>query len=176
MRILTLPRIFGYVFNPISVWCGYGPDGDLRVVLYEISNTFGQRHLHLQQVAGLDPAGNARHVFAKELFVSPFIDMDATYEFRMRPPDERAALLIREHLPSGHLLTATFVATRTSLTSRALWQAFASHPMMTLKVISGIHWQALRLWLKGAPFRRHGAAPDRLVTIDTPARETVAVP
>ena len=110
MRILTLPRIFGYVFNPISVWCGYGPDGDLRAILYEISNTFGQWHLHLHAVAGLDPAGNARHVFAKELFVSPFIDMDATYEFRMRPPDERAALLIREHLPSGHLLTATFVA------------------------------------------------------------------
>ena len=94
----------------------------------------------------------------------------------MRPPDERAALLIREHLPSGHLLTATLVATRTSLTSRALWKAFASHPMVTLKVIGGIHWQALRLWLKGAPFRRHGAAPDRLVTIGTPARETVGVP
>ncbi len=124
------------MFNPISVWCGYGPDGDLRVILYDISNTFGQRHLHLHEVAGLDPAGNARHVFAKELFVSPFIDMDATYEFRMRPPDERAALLIREHLPSGHLLTATFVATRTSLTSRDLWQVFASHPLMTLKVIS----------------------------------------
>ena len=127
------------------------------------------------QVAGLDPAGNARHVFAKELFVSPFIDMDATYEFRMRPPDERAALLIREHLPSGHLLTATFVATRTSLTSRALWKAFATHPMMTLKVIGGIHWEALRLWRKGAPFRRHGAAPERLVTVGTPARDTVEV-
>lgn len=176
VRILTLPRIFGYVFNPISVWCGYGPDGDLRVVLYEISNTFGQRHLHLHAVEGLDPAGNARHMFDKDLFVSPFIDMEATYEFRMRPPDERAALLIREHLPSGHLLTATFVATGVPLTTRALWRAFATHPMMTLKVIGGIHWQALRLWLKGAPFRRHGGAPDELVTIDTLSRETVEVP
>ena len=62
MRILTLPRIFGYVFNPVSVWCGYGPRGDLRAVMYEISNTFGQWHHHLHPVDGLDPAGNARHV------------------------------------------------------------------------------------------------------------------
>ena len=164
------------MFNPISVWCGYGPHGDLRAVLYEISNTFGQWHHHLHEVAGLDPAGNAQHVFGKELFVSPFIDMDATYEFRMRPPDERAALVIREHLPSGHLLTATFVATRTTLTARGLWNASATHPMLTFKVIGGIHWEALRVWLKGAPFRRHGAAPERLVTIDTPARETAGAP
>jgi DUF1365 family protein len=170
VRILTLPRIFGYVFNPVSLWCGYGPLGDLRAVLYEISNTFGQWHHHLHPVDGLDSAGNARHVFEKELSVSPFIDMDATYEFRMRPPDERAALLVREHLPSGHLLTATFVARRKELTVGSLWREFAFHPMVTMKVIGGIHWEALRLWLKGAPFRRHGRAPDRLVTV-VPARE-----
>ena len=166
MRILTLPRIFGYVFNPVSVWCGYGPRGDLRAVLYEISNTFGQWHHHLHPVDGLDPAGNSRHVFEKELSVSPFIEMDATYEFRMRPPEERAALPVREHLPSGHLLTATFVARRKELTAGSLWREFAFHPMVTMKVIGGIHWEALRLWLKGAPFRRHGPAPDRLVTVD----------
>ena len=165
VRILTLPRIFGYVFNPISVWCAYGPFGDLRAVLYEISNTFGQWHLHLHPVEGLDPAGNARHIFDKELFVSPFIDMEASYEFQMRPPDDRAALLVREYLPSGHLLTATFVARRKELTVGRLWRELSIHPMMTLKVIGGIHWEALRLWLKGAPFRRHGPAPDRLVTV-----------
>ena len=174
VRILTLPRIFGYVFNPVSVWCGYGPRGDLRAVLYEISNTFGQWHHHLLPVDGLDPSGNARHDFDKELFVSPFIDMDATYEFRMRPPDDRAALLVREHLPSGHLLTATFVARRKELTAEGLWREFSIHPMMTLKVLGGIHWEALRLWLKGAPFRRHGPAPDRLVSVEL-ARETLHV-
>ena len=172
VRILTLPRIFGYVFNPISVWCGYGPRGDLRAVLYEISNTFGQWHHHLHPAGDLDPAGNARHVFDKELFVSPFIDMDATYEFRVRPPDERTALLVREHLASGHLLTATFVARRKELSTSSLWREFATHPMMAMKVIAGIHWEALRLWLKGAPFRRHGPAPDQLVTI-VPVREEV---
>jgi DUF1365 family protein len=166
VRILTMPRILGHAFNPISVWLGYGPAGDLRAVLYEVSNTFGQWHHHLAEVDALDPAGNARHMFDKELFVSPFIDQDATYEFRVRPPDERAALVVREHVPAGHVLTATFVATRRDLDRWALWRAFATHPMVTLKVIGGVHWEALRLWRKGAPFRRHGPAPQRLVTIE----------
>jgi len=166
VRMLTLPRIFGHVFNPISVWCGYGPQGDLRAVLYEVSNTFGQWHHHLAAVDGLDPAGNARHVFDKELFVSPFIDMDATYEFRMRPPGDRATLLVREYLPAGHVLTATLVARRWAFTGANLWRAFALHPLVTLKVVGGIHWEALRLWRKGAPFRRHGPAPDQELTIE----------
>ncbi len=176
VRILTLPRILGHVFNPISVWCGYGPGGDLRAVLYEVSNTFGQWHHHLCAVEGLDAAGNARHVFDKRLFVSPFIDMDATYEFRVRPPDDRVALIVRERLPQGQVLVATLVARRRPLTRRTLWSAFARHPMMTLKVVAGIHWEAVRLWRKGAPFRRHGPAPEDPVTIErrTGTRSEVA--
>lgn len=174
VRILTMPRVLGHAFNPISVWFGYGPKGDLRAVLYEVSNTFGQWHHHLARVDGLDPAGNARHVFGKELFVSPFIDQDATYEFRVRPPDGSAALLVREYLPAGQVLTATLVARRRELGRHALWQAFATHPMVTLKVLGGIHWEAVRLWRKGAPFRRHGPAPDHLVTIERMSAEVPA--
>ena len=166
VRILTLPRILGHVFNPISVWFGYGPGGDLRAVLYEVSNTFGQWHHHLARVDGLDPSGNARHVFGKELFVSPFIDQEATYDFRVRPPDDRAALIVREHVAAGQVLTATLVAMRRELGRFGLWRVFATHPMVTLKVLGGIHWEALRLWRKGAPFRRHGPTPDHLVTIE----------
>jgi len=169
VRILTLPRVLGHVFNPLSVWFGYGPGGDLRAVMYEVSNTFGQRHHHLCAVDGLDPNGNARHVFDKELFVSPFIDMDATYEFRVRPPDARAAVIVREYLPAGQILTATLVAGRRSLTVANLWRTFVAHPLVTLKVIGGIHWEALRLWRKGAPFRRHGPAPDHDLTIERAA-------
>ncbi len=172
VRILTMPRIFGHVFNPISVWCGYGPGGDLRALLYEVSNTFGQWHHHLCAVDGLDAAGNARHAFDKELFVSPFIDMDATYEFRVRPPDERAAVIVREYLPQGQVLTATLVARRRALTLANLWIAFARRPMMTLRVVAGIHWEALRLWRKGAPFRRPGPAPGNEVTIERRAGDT----
>jgi DUF1365 family protein len=170
VRILTMPRVFGYGFNPISVWFGYGPEGDLRAVLYEVSNTFGQWHHHLARVDGIDPAGNVRHVFPKELFVSPFIDQDATYEFRVRPPDARAALLVREDVAAGRVLTATFVARRQELGRFGLWRAFATHPMVTLKVIGGIHLEAWRLWRAGAPFRRHGPAPAHPVTIVRPGR------
>lgn len=175
IRILALPRVFGYVFNPISVWCGYGPEGDLRAVLYEVANTFGGAHSYLFASGTPDEQGAITHVFDKELFVSPFIPMDATYEFKMRPPGERAGLTVREFIPQGHVLTATFTARRTALTQRGLWQAFAAHPAVTLKVIGAIHVEAVRLLVKRAPFRRHLPPPAhdvtvrRATTVDTPA-------
>ena len=168
VRILTLPRILGYVFNPISVWFGYGPQEDLRAVLYEVANTFGGHHSYLFPVEGLDGAGNARHVFDKELFVSPFIDMESLYEFRVRPPDERAALLVREFTGGEQVLTATFVAQRSALDTRSLTKAFVTHPLVTLKVIAGIHFEAVRLLAKRAPFRRHLPPPAHPVTVARP--------
>ena len=168
IRILTMPRVFGYVFNPISVWFGYGPAGDLRAVMYEVSNTFGQWHHHL--FAAGEARGQMCHVFDKELSVSPFIGMDATYEFRVRAPDERASIVVREFEPAGQVLTASFVAHRRRLTTASLWRAFASHPLITLKVMGGIQWQALRLIRKGVPWHRHGDAPTHQVTIHRDAR------
>jgi hypothetical protein len=164
IRLLTLPRVLGYVFNPLSVWFGFGPSGDLRLVLYEVSNTFGGWRHHVWPVRELDAAGNARHVFAKELSVSPFIG-HATYEFRVRPPDERAAVLVRETQGGERILTATLVGRRRELTSATLWHAVASQSMAPFKVIAGIHLEALRLWAKGAPFRRHLPPPEPRVRI-----------
>lgn len=171
VRILTIPRVFGYAFNPISVWCGYGPGDDLRAVLYEVTNTFGQHHAYLGGVEGAD----VRHEFHKELFVSPFIDMDARYEFRLRGPGARVSLTVRETLATGHVLDASLVAGRRPLDARGLWRVFSMHPMMGLKVIGGIHWEAWSLWRKGAPFRRHGPPPVHGVTVVTPS-ETTPVP
>lgn len=162
IAVLAMPRVFGYVFNPISVWFAWDRSETLRAVIYEVANTFGERLSYVcpvDDVHPVDAAGNVRHTFDKQLHVSPFIDMDATYDFRVRPPDERVAVLVRETLPEGHLLTATLVGTRRPFTSAALWRAFAMHPMVTLKVIAGIHFEALRLWRKDAPFRRRGAPP-----------------
>lgn len=175
IRILTMPRIFGYVFNPISVWFAYGPDEDLRAVLYEVSNTFGER---LSYLCPVDPDakradGSVRHLFAKQLFVSPFIDMEADYDFVTRAPDERVSLLIRETVAGEHLLTATLVGKRRDFTSHELWSAFATHPFVTLKVIGAIHGEALRLWRKGAPYRRRGPAPTAAYSIE---RNTVGPP
>ena len=166
IRILSFPRILGYVFNPLSVWFCHGPDGALRGILYEVSNTFGERHSYLVPVEnGVSAGSTVRAAFDKELFVSPFIDMDATYEFRTRVPDDRVAVVVREATREGHVLDAALTARRVPLDGSHLASAFVRHPLLTLKVIGGIHWEALQLWLKGAPYRRRGLPPVHPVTI-----------
>jgi hypothetical protein len=159
VRILTMPRVMGYQFNPLSVWCCYDPTGAMRAVLYEVSNTHGEWHHYLHPVSDLDASGYAVHVYDKELFVSPFIDLDATYTFRVRQPEERAAVLVRERVPEGEVLKASFVGKRRALTSSNLWKEFARYPLVTAKVTGLIHFEAVRLWCKGAPFRRHAGVP-----------------
>jgi hypothetical protein len=138
-------------------------------VLYEVSNTFGQWHHHLFAAGIADATGNVRHVFDKELSVSPFIGMDASYEFSVHPPDEHAAVVARAFQAEGQLLTATLTARRRELTTAALWRVFASHPMVTMKVVGGIHLEAVKLWRKRIPWHRHGAAPAHPVTIGSTA-------
>ena len=106
VRLLTFPRVFGYVFNPLTVWFCHGPDGELRALLYEVANTFGEWHHYLVPVT---QGGRAviRASFDKELFVSPFIDMASTYDFRTRVPDQRVAVLVRQTAPGGQQLVAT---------------------------------------------------------------------
>ena len=160
VMLLSFPRILGYVFNPLSVYFCYGPEGSLETVIYEVKNTFGDQHPY---VLAADQAedGAARHDQEKGFFVSPFIGMDQTYRFTIRPPGERLAVKIRQHDTKGPWLIATQSGSRRPLTGRALLGAWASHPLMTLKVMGAIHWQALKLWIKGASFRRYrGAYPE----------------
>ena len=170
IRILCFPRVFGYGFNPISVWFCHGPEGDLRALLYEVSNTFGEWHDYLVPVTSADVTSNERGAsvrarFAKELFVSPFIGMDATYDFTTREPDQRVSVVVRETIPQGQVLVATLGARRRELTSRSLVTTLVRYPFVTLKVIGGIHWEAVKLWRKGAPYRRRGLPPAAPVTI-----------
>jgi DUF1365 family protein len=174
IRILTFPRVLGYVFNPIAVWFCHDRDGRLRAVLYEVTNTFGERHSYLAPVVSdSEPSERVRHVFDKELFVSPFIDMEARYDFTTRVPGERVSLAVRETVREGPVLDAALVADRVSLTGRSLLSAFVRTPLLTMKVIAGIHWEAVKLWGKGAPYRRRGAPPADEVTVLTPSRPTV---
>jgi uncharacterized protein len=175
VRLLTFPCVLGYTFNPLSVWWCHGPGGDLRAILYEVANTFGGWHHYLVPV---DPGGTGsgrprveRATFAKELFVSPFIGMDATYEFTTRVPDERLAIVTKEIVPEGHVLTATLTGRRQPLTGRTLAEAFVRFPLVTAKATAGIHWEALKLWRKGAPFRRHEPPPAHDLTV---IREPIA--
>lgn len=168
IRLLAMPRLLGYAFNPLSVWFCHAPEGPLRAIVYEVNNTFGERHSYLIEV---DEAQRAAPVVeqrsGKQLYVSPFLGMALEYRFRIEPPRERLSIGVSVH-DSGDgaaVLNARLDAARARLTDRALLRLLVTHPLLTLKVVVGIHWEALRLWLKGARLHERPAAPDRPMTI-----------
>ncbi len=157
-RILLLcyPRILGYVFNPISVYFAYDREGALVALVYAVRNTFGERHTYVAPVmpGDLSTAG-VRQSRTKIFHVSPFIDMGARYHFRILPPGRHVRLRIHETEGGEPLLAATFTGEMRPLDARNLAACLARFPFMTFKVVAGIHWEALKLWLKGARF--HGS-------------------
>lgn len=156
IRLLCYPRVFGYVFNPLSVFFCYRRDGALAAILYEVCNTYRERHTYILPVRD---AGKAviRQRCGKALYVSPFIGMDAHYDFRIVPPGEGVNVVIRQEDADGLLLAASFRGDRAPMTDRTLLRCLAGFPFLTLKIIAAIHWEALRLWLKG--FRVFPHAP-----------------
>ncbi len=147
--IQCYPRLWGYVFNPLSVYFCYDADGRLEAILHQVNNTFGQRHSYLLAVERVDETAPIRQFCQKNLYVSPFNEMDHRYDFTVHNPRESYAIHIRESDADGDVLVATFNGRRRPLSDRALAAAVASHPLMTAKVIAAIHWEALRLWRKG---------------------------
>ncbi len=166
ISVLCMPRVLGYVFNPISVYFCRRPDGTLAAALYEVNNTFGQRHSYLIPTRGADPL--VRQQCRKELYVSPFLPMDLTYHFRLSPPDARVALAIDAADAHGVVLAATMIGRRQTLTDAALLRTFIAVPLLTLKVIAAIHWEALRLWRKRVRLVPRPAAPTAPVTTVRP--------
>ena len=151
IRLLCFPRLLGYVFNPLSVWFCHDGAGRLLAVIYEVSNTRGQHHAYTIAVGQGGPANAPLEQGCAKLFhVSPFIPMAARYHFRLREPSDRLAIAILESVAEGPILAATHTGRRRGLTDRNLAAALLGHPLMAVKVIGAIHWQALRLWLKGA--------------------------
>ncbi|MSO64968.1 MAG: DUF1365 domain-containing protein [Alphaproteobacteria bacterium] len=157
------PRLWGYVFNPLTAYFCFRRDGTLEAILHEVHNTFGERHGYLIAVDGQN--GPVIHQECeKSFYVSPFIGMAATYHFKVRIPDERYAFAIRETDGEGDLLYASVDGRRRTLTDGEIGWAIARHPLMTVKVIAGIHWEALRLWRKGLRVQARAKAPTTLVT------------
>jgi uncharacterized protein len=158
--LLCYPRLLGYTFNPLSAYFCYRADGSLALLIYEVRNTFGDIHSYVLPVRAseISDAG-VRQAQDKLFYVSPFIEMAMRYHFRVLPPGEHVKLRILETDREGPLLAATFNGRRCALTSSALLRSFFSLPLVTFKIIAAIHWEALRLWLKGArPVpHRHGA-------------------
>lgn len=160
----AMPRLLGYVFNPLSVYWCYDSSGRLRALLCEVKNTFGEQHVYCLPVSPAHPVHEpVRQHAAKEFYVSPFIPMEAEYRFAIRAPEEALAIVIRETVAEGELLVATHTGTRRALSDGALLRAAFLFPLLTLKVVAAIHWQALRLWLKGAPLQPRPEKDDRRV-------------
>jgi DUF1365 family protein len=145
------PRLFGFTFNPLSVYFCYRADGGLALMIYEVRNTFGDIHAYVLPVrpGELSEAG-IRQQQEKLFYVSPFIEMAMRYHFRVTPPGQCLKLRILETDREGPLLAATFTGRRQRLTTAALLRAFFALPLVTLKIVAAIHWEALRLWVKGA--------------------------
>jgi hypothetical protein len=151
LLLLCYPRLLGYTFNPLSVYFCYSADGRLALVVYEVRNTFGEIHSYVLPVRpGQLSAAGLRQAQDKLFYVSPFVEMAMRYHFRLTLPGEQVRLRILETDLEGPLLAATFSGRRAPLTTSALMRSFIALPLVTLKIMAAIHWEALRLWLKGA--------------------------
>ena len=154
IMLLSMPRFLGFAFNPISVYYCYDADGALQSVVYEVKNTFGDQIPYVINIQS-DPDGAARHEQEKGMFVSPFIEMDQTYRFTIRPPGEKLALRIKQSDGGGDTLIAAQNGAIRPLTNKMLLKLSATHPLAAIKVVAAIHWQALKLAIKGAKFHRY---------------------
>jgi len=165
-RVLAfcMPRVLGMVFNPLTVYFCHHADGRLQAVLYEVNNTFGQRHSYLIPV---DPNadGPLRQTCEKQFYVSPFMDMDLTYHFKIALPEDAVTLAVEAHDRDGPMLFAVFTGRRQPLTDARLMLAFLAHPLLALRVLGGIHWEALKLWRKGMRLRTRPAPPAETMTL-----------
>jgi DUF1365 family protein len=164
IRLLCMPRLLGYVFNPISIYFCYRRDGTLNAIIYEVNNTFGQRHSYL--IAVEPGAGRTiTQSCPKLLYVSPFNDMDMSYDFKVQPPEASVAVAVDVNDPTGLMITTSLSGRRHELSDAAIAGTFLRHPLLTLKVIAGIHWEALLLWLKGMKITQRPPQPDQPVSI-----------
>ncbi len=147
IKLLCFPRIFGYVFNPLSIFYCYNKKSELRAILYEVKNTFNEQHTYIFEVKN-----NSKIITQscnKKFYVSPFMEMETSYNFRLSEPKENLSVFIKQEDRNGILLSACQIGKKEQISTRRLLVNFLKHPMMTIKIIMAIHFEALRLWKKG---------------------------
>lgn len=175
IRLLCYPRVLGFVFNPLSVTYCARADGSLGAIIYEVTNTFGERTSYVIGV----PEGMQETIAqscAKAMYVSPFTAAEGTYSFRLRPPGEELLVSVNFRDATGPVLKTHFRGTRQAIDNATLLRLLLGYPMMTLKVLGGIHFEAARLWTKRVPLVRHHAAPKYSARkIDPVAQRTIHV-
>lgn len=163
IRLLSFPRVLGYGFAPISIWLGHDVTGALRGVIYEVHNTFGETHSY---VSAFDSTG-VRTRAEKDFHVSPFFDVSGEYRFTLNPGEDGMGLVVENISPDGRSHTASLAIRPSALTTPAILKWLVTMPISGLGVMVAIHWQALRLLLKGARYRDK---PEQLAKRTTLAR------
>mgnify|MGYP001407332595 CR=1 FL=1 len=147
IKLLCYPRIFGYVFNPLSIFFIYNSSSSLIAILYEVKNTFGEQHTYVFKT---DPKKQVvENKCDKKFYVSPFMDLNSTYNFKILNPKEKLSVIIDQRDQTGKLLFASQDGKRLDFSDKNLLFSYLKHPLMTIKIILAIHFEALKLWLKG---------------------------
>ncbi|MEL6259096.1 MAG: DUF1365 domain-containing protein [Pseudomonadota bacterium] len=162
IRLCTFPRHLFFKFAPLSLWFGYGPTGELRGVIYEVANTFGERHCY---VAGCENTNKHLHTADKHFHVSPFFDVSGRYQFTLRTPGDKLDVVVASHDHGERLHMANIKARALPATTSAFARLALSMPASSLGVTLGIHWEALQIWLKGARYRPRPTLPPRDATL-----------
>ncbi len=153
IRLLCLPRVLGYVFNPISIFYCDHADGSLRAIICEVHNTFGEQHCYVLHADGEPMDYEQPHAKAKLFHVSPLLERDGEYRFRFTAPTRKFSVAIRLYDADQQLRVVTALSgQRCELTDRNLLTLFVRIPLMTMKIMAAIHWQALKIWLRGGRF------------------------
>ena len=147
IKLLCYPRILGYVFNPLSIFFVYNKWSKLVAILYEVKNTFGEQHTYIFKTDSSNKQIN--NYCSKKFFVSPFMDLSSKYFFKILIPGNKLSVVIDQRDQEGKLLFASQDGIRSDLSSKNLLFSYFKHPLMTFKIITAIHFEALRLWLKG---------------------------
>ncbi len=149
IKLLCYPRILGYVFNPLSVFFIYNKKEELISILYEVKNTFGEQHTYIFKV---ENDNILQHNCEKKFHVSPFIEMNCNYFFKILKPAQKISVIIDQYQSNEKILYASQDGTRADFTSSELIKSYLKHPLMTFKIISAIHFEAFKLWSKGIKF------------------------
>ena len=164
IKLLCYPRIFGYVFNPLSVFYIYDKNLNLISILYEVKNTFGEQHAYIFKT---DITHNLlQHICKKKFHVSPFIEMNCVYFFRLLKPGNKISIIIDQNDEDGKILYASQDGVKSELTNVNLIKSYLKHPLMTFKIILAIHFEAFRIWTKGIKFIKRKIKIKNNITIE----------
>jgi DUF1365 family protein len=164
IKILCYPRIFGFVFNPLSVFYVYNSNENLISILYEVKNTFGEQHTYIFRIE--KDANLIQNNCSKKFHVSPFIQMNCNYFFRLLKPGNKISVIIDQYENEDKILYASQDGIRTDFNTKYLVKSFLNHPLMTFKIIIAIHYEAFKLWSKGIKFIRKKIKIKNNITIE----------